>query len=222
MDFLKALFNGEALTYEQLLAKVQEGKMMVVNIADGSYVSRDKFNDKVNTLTQQVSDLQGQITQRDADMADLNNKLTAAQADAGKLSEAQTALTGLQSKYETEKQEWEHKNAQQAYEFMVRERANTLQFTSSAAKRDFIRAANENGFKVVGESLLGYDEFVNKYKADNPGALVEDKPDPTPTPQPSPTIVLPNNPPNPGAKKGLLDMMRAKNENPDMVVSFDD
>lgn len=217
MDFLKSLFNGEALTYEQLLAKVQEGKLTVVNIADGSYVSRDKFNDKVNTLTQQVSDLQGQITQRDADMADLNNKLTAAQADAGKLAEVQTTLTGLQSQYEADKQAWESKNAQQAYEFMVRERANTLQFTSPASKRDFLRQATDMGFKVDGESLLGYDDFVNKYKAENPGALVEEQPEPTP---PSPKIVIPNNPPTPETKKSLSEMMKAKNANPDFVVDF--
>lgn len=221
MDFLKDFFGDGALTYEQLLEKVQENKLKVVNIADGSYVSRDKFNDKVDSLKQQVADLQGQVTQRDTDLAGLNEKLTAAQADASMLTEAQTALTGLQSKYEADKQEWEAKSARQAYEFMVRERANTLKFTSPAAKRDFIGQANEKGFKVDGESLLGYDDFVTKYTADNPGALVEEKPagDPTPTP---PTIVIPNNGPKVSQKKGLMEMMKAKNENPNMVVDFGD
>jgi outer membrane murein-binding lipoprotein Lpp len=218
MEFLKALFGDEALTYDQLLSKVQEGKLNVVNIADGSYISRDKYNDKVNDLSQQVTDLKGQITQRDADMADLNDKLTAAQADAGKLSEAQTALTGLQAKYDTDMQNWEAKLAQQNYEAMVRERANGLQFTSPAAKRDFVREANSKGFKVDGESLLGYDDFVSKYKADNPGALVEPAPaDPTPTP----TVVLPGNPGGPAHKRSLADLMRAKNENQNLVINFD-
>ena len=219
MDFLKEFFGGGALTYEQLLEKVQENKLKVVNIADGSYVSRDKFNDKVDSLKQQVADLQGQVTQRDTDLAGLNEKLTAAQADASKLSDAQAELTGLQSKYETDKQEWEAKNARQAYEFMVRERANSLKFTSPAAKRDFISQANAKDFKVDGESLLGYDDFVTKYTADNPGALVEEKPagDPTPTP---PTIVIPNNGPKAPQRKGLMEMMKAKNENPNMVVDF--
>lgn len=219
MDFLKEFFKDGALTYEQLLAAVTGAKLNVVNVADGSYIAKTKYDNKVNSLTQQVTDLQSQVTQRDADLANLSEKLTAAQADAGKLSEAQTALTGLQSKYEADKQEWEQKSAQQAYEFMVRERANTLKFTSPAAKRDFIREANEKGFKVDGESLLGYDDFVTKYTADNPGALVEDKRagDPTPTP---PTIVIPNNGQNPPKKKGLMEMMKAKNENPDMVVDF--
>ena len=217
MEFLKAFFKDGALTYDQLLAAVNEAKLNVVNIADGSYIAKTKFDDKVAALNQQVKDLQGQVSQRDADLSDLSEKLTAAQADAGKLSEVQSSLTGLQSKYETDKQEWEHKNAQQAYEFMVRERANGLKFTSAAAKRDFIREANGKEFKVDGESLLGYDEFVTKYKADNPGAMVEDKPE-APT---QPTIVVPANGATPKAKKSLADIMKAKNDNPDMIVNFD-
>ena len=93
MEFLKALFNGEALTYEQLAEKVKGAKLNVANIADGSYVSRAKFDDTTNGLKQQVTDLQGQLSQRDTDMADLSTKLAAAQADAAKLPDAQKALT---------------------------------------------------------------------------------------------------------------------------------
>ncbi len=204
MEFLKALFeNGEALTYDQLAEKVRAGKLNVVNISDGSYVSKAKFDDKVGTLSQQVTDLQGQITQRDTDLKDLQGKLTSAQADAGKLGDVQTAFTDLQTKYTTDKQEWEQKHQQQAYEFMVRERTNGLKFSSPAAKRDFIREVNEKGLKVDGDTLLGYEDFVTKYKADNPGALVDSTPAPgnDPSAQPGnspsapekqPTIVLPN------------------------------
>lgn len=199
MEFLKALFgNGEALTYDQLAEKVKENKFNVVNLADGSYVSKSKFDDRVNALTQQVADLQGQITQRDADMTDLNTKLTAAQADASKLTEAQTALTSLQGKYDADRQQWAAKIEKQKYEFMVQEKAGALKFSSAAAKRDFIREANGKEFKVDGETLLGYEDFVTKYKAENPGALVDDKPaDPAPTdPKAPPAIVLPKTDPH--------------------------
>lgn len=197
MDFLKTLFgNGEALTFDQFSAKVKEAKLNIVNIADGSYVSKAKFDDKVGTLTQQVTDLQGQLTQRDTDMTDLQTKLTAAQADAGKLAEVQQQLTSMQTKYDTDKAEWDQKTARQAYEFMVRERANGIKFTSPAAKRDFIQQANGKGFKIDGENLLGYADFVTTYKAENPGAIAEDNPDPDPKPG-DPQIVLPS-----GGSKG--------------------
>lgn len=198
MEFLKALFgNGEALTFDQLMEKATAAKINAVNIADGSYVSKAKFDDKVNTLSQQVTDLTGKITQRDTDMTDLQAKLTAAQADAGKLTDAQSALTALQTKYSADQTEWQQKVQKQQYEFAIREKANGMKFTSPAAKRDFIREATGKEFKVDGETLLGYDDFVTKYKTDNPGAVTDDKPaDPPAEPDKKPpVIVLPNGKP---------------------------
>ena len=151
-----------------------------------------KFEAERNTLKGQISDLQGQVAQRDTDLTSLQGKLTEAQADVGKLAEAQNALTGLQTKYDTEKQQWERKTAQQAYEFMVREQAGTLKFTSAAAKRDFIREAIGKKLVVEGDKILGFDDFVGKYKESDPGAFAADKkPEEQPPAEPKPDIVLP-------------------------------
>ena len=222
MEFLKALFGDEALTYDQLAAKVAEGKLNVVNIADGSYVSRNKFDDTVNGLKSQVTDLQGQIAQRDTDLAGLNEQLTAAQADAGQLAEAQKQLSALQSKYDKDSKAWEAKNAQQAYEYAVRSKAGELKFTSAAAKKDFIREAIAQGFKMDGDTVMGYTDFVAKYQENDPGAFVKETPAADPKPaDPTPTIVLPGKSnPNPH-KMSLAEAMKAKNENPNMEINFE-
>lgn len=222
MEFLKALFGDEALTYDQLAAKVAEGKLNVVNIADGSYVSRNKFDDTVNGLKSQVTDLQGQIAQRDTDLAGLNEQLTAAQADAGQLAEAQKQLSALQSKYDKDSKAWEAKNAQQAYEYAIRSKAGELKFTSAAAKKDFIREAIAQGFKMDGDTLMGYTDFVAKYQENDPGAFVKETPAADPKPaDPTPTIVLPGKSnPNPH-KMSLAEAMKAKNENPNMEINFE-
>ncbi len=222
MEFLKALFGDEALTYDQLAAKVAEGKLNVVNIADGSYVSRNKFDDTVNGLKSQVTDLQGQIAQRDTDLAGLNEQLTAAQADAGQLAEAQKQLSALQSKYDKDSKAWEAKNAQQAYEYAVRSKAGELKFTSAAAKKDFIREAIAQGFKMDGDTLMGYTDLVAKYQENDPGAFVKETPAADPKPaDPTPTIVLPGKSnPNPH-KMSLAEAMKAKNENPNMEINFE-
>ena len=222
MEFLKALFGDEALTYDQLAAKVAEGKLNVVNIADGSYVSRNKFDDTVNGLKSQVTDLQGQIAQRDTDLAGLNEQLTAAQADAGQLAEAQKQLSALQSKYDKDSKAWEAKNAQQAYEYAVRSKAGELKFTSAAAKKDFIREAIAQGFKMDGDTLMGYTDFVAKYQENDPGAFVKETPAADPKPaDPTPTIVLPGKSnPNPH-KMSLAEAMKAENENPNMEINFE-
>lgn len=219
---------GEEL-FAQVDAKINEinanqpDKTKHVRFADlseGGYVSRSKYDDKVNGLTQQVTDLQGQITQRDADLAGLNEQLTAAQADAGQLAEAQKQLSTLQSKYDRDSKAWEAKNAQQAYEYAIRNKANELKFTSAAAKKDFIREAIAAQFKQDGEVLMGYTDFVTKYRESDPGAFAAENPAPTPA-DPTPTIVLPGKSnPNP-RKMSLAEAMKAKNENPNFEVSFD-
>lgn len=170
--------------YAQVKARIDEvnagqpDKTKHVRFADlseGGYVGVDKFNSQVNTLTQQVKDLQGQITQRDTDITGLQEQLTAAQADATKLPNVQAQLSSLQAKYEQDQQAWTANTAKQRKEFMLRERANGLQFSSAAAKRDFIGQAIGKDFQLDGETLMGYEEFLTKYKVENPGALVDEQ-----------------------------------------------
>lgn len=184
-----------------------------VDLSEGGYVSAEKYNAKITALSELNEDLKGQITKRDADMNDLNAKLTAAQTDAGKLTEAQTALSDLQTRYETERGEWESKAQKQAYEFKVREKANALKFTSPAVKRDFISQAMAKEFASEGDNLVGYDDFVKQYTTDNPGAFTPDAP--------APQIVAPNGSYTPPGKKSLADLMREKNEHPEAVISYE-
>lgn len=228
MDFLKALFpDGGSLTFEQLAAKVQEKKLNVVDLSAGEYVSKAKFDDKVNALKGQVSDLQAQIAQRDADLTGLNAKLTEAQADAGKLAAAQTELSNLRNKYDADKTEYENKLSRQAYEFRVRELAGELKFSSASAKKAFIRDALEMNFKQDGETLLGYTDFVAKYKADDPGAFIKEQQEQGQNGQPPqgskpPVFVAPTHtPPSPTPRKSLSELMAAKNENPALDIRFE-
>ena len=226
---LEELLGAEL--YAQVAAKIDEvnanepDKTKHVRFADlseGGYVSRSKYEDKVNGLTQQVSDLQEQIAQRDTDLTALNDQLTTAQADAGQLAEVQKQLSTLQNKYDKDSKAWEAKNAQQAYEYAVRNKANELKFTSTAAKRDFIREAIAQGFKQDGDTLMGYTDFVQKYQENDPGAFVVDTPPGDPnSDDPAPTIVLPGkNNPNPH-KMSLSEAMKAKNENPNLKINFE-
>lgn len=196
------------------------------DLSEGGYISRSKYDDKVGSLTQQVSDLQGQITQRDTDLQGLNAQLTAAQADAGQLAEAQKQLASLQSKYDKDSKVWEAKNAQQAYEYEIRSRANELKFTSTAAKKEFIREAIAQQFKQDGDVLMGYTDFVTKYQTSDPGAFVKDTPEPTPAPTPeptpAPTIVLPGKSTPAPKKMTLSELMKLKNANPNLEINFDD
>lgn len=172
----------------------QISALLNINSAD---IGREK--QQVTVLTQQITDLQTQLTQRDTDMTSLQEQLTAAQTDAGKLSEAQEQLTQLQSKYAADQKKWDEKIAKQAYEFAIREKTNGLKFTSKAAQRDFVREATGKKLAFENGQLLGFDDFAAAYRAENPGALVEEEPPKPAEPEkpaatPAPTIVLPANP----------------------------
>ena len=161
---------------------------------------------QITALQAQVTDLQSQIGQRDTDMATLQEQLNAAQTDAGKLAEAQTQLQSLQSKYAADQKKWDEKIAKQAYDFAVREGAGKLKFTSAAAQRDFIREATSKKLAMENGKLLGFDDFTEAYRAENPGALAEEKPAEPEKPEPAPSapaFVLPAT--QPGAAANPAD-----------------
>ena len=153
---------------------------------------------QISSLTQQVTDLQAQIGQRDTDMQALQEQLAAAQTDAGKLTEAQTALQTMQTQYAADQKKWTEKIAKQAYEFAIREATGKLKFTSAAAQRDFVREATAKKLAMENGKLMGFDDFAELYKSENPGALVEEKPA-EPQPDSKPQLVLPTTPASPAA-----------------------
>lgn len=171
------------------------------DLSEGAYVSADKYNAQTEALRTQITELQGQITQRDADIASLTGKLTATtQNDATKLTDAQNALAAMQAQYEADRKKWEDQDRQRAYEYRIKEKAGGIAFTSPAAKRDFVREAIGKQFQVDGETLLGYEDFVAKYKAENPGAIKE----PEKEPEQKPEIVLPKQQKQPAPEKNAF------------------
>lgn len=194
------LLTEMGLSKDQIDQIMEENGKDIENAKKGE---QTRFETERGQLQGQITDLQGQITQRDTDLASLNEKLTAAQADAGKLTEAQSSLTALQSQYEADKKDWEAKTAAQAYEFAVRTAAGGLKFSSAAARRDFERGAIEKGLKMDGDKIMGFDDYVNSYKAADPGAFIAEQQDPPGDPKPNPTIVLPSGKPSGGSNNGF-------------------
>lgn len=172
---LKDLFdkaeNG-TLTYEQLETAMKEAKANFVDLSDGGYVSKHKHDDELNAKDVQITTLNDTITKRDADLADLKGKLKNAGTDATKLAELSTNFDTLQTKYDNDIKDYQNKLAKQAYEFAVKEFAGTKKFTSNAAKRDFIQEMLSKDLKMEQDKILGADDFVTAYSANNADAFV--------------------------------------------------
>lgn len=198
---IKELFekaeNG-MLTYDQFEAAAKEGGAKFADLSSGNYVSKSKYDSDLKAkdtqmegLNSQITTLNDTITARDTDLAGLKTKLEEAGQDATKLADLTSQFTSLQSKYDADVKDYQNRMHQQAYEFAVREFANTKKFTSQAAKRDFTQAMIAKGLQMDGDKLIGGDDFVSIYSADNADAFYVEPPAPTPapTPEPAPTPV---------------------------------
>ena len=81
MDFLKELFGDEALTFEQLQAKVAEKGIKLADLTTGNYVDKKKYDDAVAARDTQITELKGQITTRDKDLNALKKQVESGDTD---------------------------------------------------------------------------------------------------------------------------------------------
>ena len=163
--------NG-TLTLEQFEAIAKEGNAKFTDLSEGKYVSKSKYEDDIGAKDSTIEQLNTTISQRDTDLADLQTKLNEAGTDATKLSELQTSFDTLQTKYAEDTNAYEQKLADKKYEFAVKEFANGKEFTSQAAKRDFVRSLTAEKLKMKGDTIIGAEDFVTAYTAENADAFV--------------------------------------------------
>ena len=203
MDFLKELFGEEALTWEQFSEAVTSKGFKVADLSKGNYVSKKKFDDEIKTRDTTISELNSTISVRDNDIEDLKQKLeTGGQDNETKVKDLLTQISTLQGQYEEEKSTLETKLSKQAYEFAVRDFANSQKFTSTAAKRDFEREMISAELTMKDNSIIGANDFVTSYKEKNADAFVTAEPEPTP--EPKPTFIQPT-PPTPQPSDNPFD-----------------
>ena len=171
---LKEIFNkaeNGVLDYDQFQAACKEEGIKLADLSSGDYVSKKKYEDDLVAKDSQISTLNDTIVKRDTDLQNLKNQLTEAGNDVEKLNQLSTDLSALQNKYDDDVRNYQQQLQKQAYEFAVKEYANTKQFTSNAARRDFINSMIAKELKMDGDKILGADDFVSSYSMDNEDAF---------------------------------------------------
>ena len=179
----KAQTEDGTLTLEQFEGLAKANNVKFADVTDGKYVSINKYQDDLKAKDTEINGLNDTIKSRDTDLADLQKQLGEAGTDAGKLEELNTSLSALQTKYDTDTKALQDRLTKQGYEFAVREFAATKNFSSGAAKRDFINQMIERNLKMSkdGKSIMGAEDFVTEYSTDNADAFIVDTPsDPEP------------------------------------------
>lgn len=175
---IKELFekaeNG-MLTYEQFQAAATAAGAKFTDLSEGQYVSKHKHESEVESLQGQISQLNETIGTRDNDLAELQKKLEEAGTDAEKLNTLSGDFATLQSKYDADIKSYKDQLKNQAYEFAVKDFVSTQKFTSNAAKKEFTRAMIEKGLKMDKDKILGAEDFLSSYKAENEDSFLKDE-----------------------------------------------
>lgn len=112
------------------------------------------------------------IKQRDTDLAGLKQKLAEAGTDAETLKNLQIDFDTLKTNYANAQADYQKQLNKQAYEFAIKEKTNSLQFTSNSAKKAFLSDALAKNLTMDNGNILGFDDFVNAYKEQDAGAFV--------------------------------------------------
>lgn len=175
MKDLKELFaqaEDGVLSYEQFIDACKNNDVKLVDLNEGAYVSKNKYEAEIEAKAKEIETLNGTISTRDNDLNALQQQLAAAGADSSKLSELNSQFEELKGKYDADAKSWKKQLSQQAYEFAVKEFAGTKQFSSQAAKRDFIQSMIAKQLKMEGDTILGADDFVNVYTQNNADAFI--------------------------------------------------
>lgn len=186
---VKELFDkaeGGTLTWDQFSAAATAAGAKFTDLSEGKYVSKHKYEDELSAKSKEIETLNGTITTRDSDLEELKKKLEEAGTDAEKLNTLSGDLANLQSRYDADIKSYKDQLRNQAYEFAVKDFAATQKFTSNAAKKEFTRAMIEKGLKMDKDKILGAEDFLNSYKADNEDSFLKESSDPedkTPLPQ---------------------------------------
>lgn len=177
MKDVKELFdkaeNG-VLTYDQFMTLAKEANAKLVDLNEGGYVSKNKYESELEAKSKEIETLNGTISTRDTDLETLKQQLDAAGADTTKLAELTNQFNELQSKYDNDSKAYKKQLSKQAYEFAVKEFASKQNFSSQAAKRDFIQSMIAKELKMENDSILGADDFVKAYTENNQDAFILD------------------------------------------------
>ena len=173
---IKELFGEGSLSYEEFEKAMKEKGAKFVDLSEGNYVSKDKFENEVASKEGQITQLNDTIKASDKDLKDLKAQLKEAGTDSEKLTELETQLGNLQTQYKQDTDNYKSQLSKQAYEFAVKDFANGKNFSSKAAKRDFISSMIAKELKMEGDKILGADDFVTAYSTDNADAFVVEQP----------------------------------------------
>lgn len=221
-EYLKSLFDGGALTFEQLVAALGTHKeIKLVNLADGGYVAKEKHDNKVKELTTELDGVKGQLTEANTTIQSYKDM---------DIDGIKKSATEWQQKYETDTKSLQEKLDAQATEFAARTYLAGYQYTDDLVKDAIYAKFMAKAFRRSEDGKFeGADSWMEEMQKTYPGSFAASNPaaDPAGTPPPAgkprPWFAPPAGPSGTsgGKKMTLSEMMAFKNDHPDAKIDFE-
>lgn len=227
MEILRALFNGQdgqpaALTFEQFMEKLAAAKdIKLANLADGGYVSVDKFKAEET----KASGLQDQLTAANQQIQTFKSM---------DIEAIKQAAADWEKKYNTDTQALNSKIAQMQLDHQKDLLFSRVKFRDEFSEAGVRAAFDKQEFKVDKDGkYVGAEAWLDGLQKDEKtkSAFVLDAPTPSPAPasdtppapaKPKPKFADPApKQPVPKPRPKLSDLMVQKNEHPDAVITFE-
>lgn len=162
-EYLKDLFGDGSLSFAQFAEKLGGvgDKVKLVNLKDGGYVGKDKFD--------------AMQTERDTLKTQLETANTTIKSYTDMdIDGIKQSAKDWETKYNTDTQKLRDKLADMEYGHTVETAVAGLKFTSTAAKKAFVADLTAKKLTVQDGKLLGLDDFVNAYKQSDPSAFASE------------------------------------------------
>ena len=170
VEYLKKIFgedaegNPNALTFEQFAEALgKEKDIKLYNLSDGGYVGKDKLDAKI-----------AELAAIKAQLEDANNAIKSYK-DMD-IDGIKASAESWEQKYKDETAALKSKMEAQEYEYQIKSLANDYKFSSASAKKAFIADLMANKLALNDGKVMGFADFVESYKQNDPDAFVEDKP----------------------------------------------
>lgn len=142
------------------IRKEYDNKELIIN--DGTYIPKSKFDN----LNEQKKDLENQLKETNDKMQELSKVDT---------EELKKQITDLQTKYEEDTKALNQKYESREYDIKLNDYAKDLKFSSNSARKSFMSDLKAKELKFENDKLVGFDDFVNSYKENDPSAFIEEK-----------------------------------------------
>lgn len=150
-----------------------------------------------------------------------------------KAEDAETTLKGFEGKdfegIQKDRDEWK-KRAEDAeadfrkkieerdYADAVDKHVADITFTSESAKKAYVAELKAAGLKIKDGKIFGLQEFKEEYSKNDPNAIVSEEQQRANGNMAVFTSKM-GNPPKPGTKLGMSELMKLKNENPGLDIT---